>query len=236
MSIANRQEARSSALLGFGVPRTSAALACADDGTILSARSALRGWTQGLPVEARPDDFADLLAREGFGEAIALRELLPLVYSDLKRIAHRQLLRHVRGATMSTTVLVHETWARLASAPGAAPLERAHFVSLCARVMRQVIIDHARARSADKRGGGAEDVDVADAQVTVDAQGSVLLTLAEALEDLARSDVRLARLIEQHWFIGLEPEELAALNALSLRSVQRELKRARAWLRELLGP
>ena len=102
--------------------------------------------------------------------------------------------------------------------------------------MRQVIIDHARARGAEKRGGGVEGVDVADAQVAVDAPGLALLTLAEALEDLAASDARLARLIEQHWFVGLEPEEIADLHGLSLRSVQRELKRARAWLCELLEP
>ena len=110
-------------------------------------------------MDASRDDFAERLEREGYGEALALRELLPLVYSDLKRIAHRQLLRQVRGATMSTTVLVHETWARLATAPAAAPLERAHFIALCARVMRQVIIDHARARGAEKRGGGVEGID-----------------------------------------------------------------------------
>ncbi len=182
------------------------------------------------------DDFAERLEREGFGEAPALRELLPLVYADLKRIAHRQLLRQVRGATMSTTVLVHETWARLAAASRAAPLERAHFIALCARVMRQVIIDHARARGAEKRGGGVEGFEVADAQVAVDAQGHALLMLAEALENLARSDERLARLIEQHWFVGLDADEIADLHGLSLRSVQRELKRARAWLCELLEP
>lgn len=189
-----------------------------------------------IPGEAMPGDLAERLALEGYGEAVALRELLPMVYADLKRIAHRQLLRQVRGATMSTTVLVHETYARLAAAPGSAPVGRDHFVSLCARVMRQVIIDHARARGAEKRGAGTEHQDILDSDATADSQGPALLALAEALDDLASADMRLARLIEQHWFIGLSPEELADLHGLSLRSVQRELKRARAWLVELLAP
>lgn len=182
------------------------------------------------------EDLAERLAREGYGEAGSLRELLPLVYTDLKRIAHFQLLKHVRGSTMSTTVLVHETWARLAGATGRAPIEREHFVSLCARVMRQVVIDHARAASAEKRGGGVAHADLQDVVASVDPPAHSLLVLAEALESLQQADPRLARLIEQHWFIGLEVEELATLHGFTLRTAQRELKRARAWLAELLGP
>ncbi len=181
-------------------------------------------------------DLAERLAREGYGEAGSLRELLPLVYSDLKRIAHFQLLRHVRGSTMSTTVLVHETWARLAGASARAPIEREHFVSLCARVMRQVVIDHARASSAEKRGGGAVHVELQDAAATAEAPAHSLVVLAEALESLQDADPRLARLVEQHWLIGLEVEELAEIHHFSLRTAQRELKRARAWLAELLLP
>lgn len=187
-------------------------------------------------MDVDSEDLAERLAREGYGEAGPLRELLPLVYADLKRIAHFQLLRHVRGSTLSTTVLVHETWARLAGAPGRAPIEREHFVSLCARVMRQVVIDHARAASADKRGGGAVHVELQDVAAAAEPPAHALLVLAEALESLQEVDPRLARLVEQHWFIGLEAEELATLHDFSLRTAQRELKRARAWLAELLGP
>ncbi len=192
----------------------------------------------GRAADARMDDtdidFAVRLEREGLGEAVALRELLPMVYTDLKRIAHRQLLRSAGGATMSTTVLVHETWARIAASSSAPPGGREHFVSLCARIMRQIVIDHARARSAEKRGGGLDPAELSEHDGADDPHGVPLLDLAEALEDLADADPRLLRLVEQHWFLGLDPEELAAVHGLSLRSVQRELKRARAWLAGLL--
>lgn len=177
------------------------------------------------------DDLAGQLEREGHGDAVALRELLPAVYADLKRIAHRQLLRGVGGPTLSTTVVVHEAWARIADA---APCSRAHFVSLCARVMRQVIVDHVRTRMALKRGGGIDADLLADDEGDAVPQATSLLFLAEALEALERSDPRLVRMIEQHGLLGLDADELARLHGLSPRSVQRELKRARAWLATLL--
>lgn len=187
------------------------------------------------PMAATPTELALQLEREGFASAEELDALLPAVYEDLKRIAHRQLLRHVPGATLSTTVLVHETWARLA-ANGEGRFTRAHLLSLGARVMRQVVVDHARARGADKRGGDLRRVELGDDDARDDSQGHALIHLGEALDTLAQADPRLLRLIEQHWFIGLEPEELASLHQVSLRTIQRELKRARAWLAELLAP
>ena len=186
-------------------------------------------------MAATPTDFALQLEREGFAAAAELDELLPAVYADLKRIAHHQLLRHVPGATLSTTVLVHETWARLA-VHGEGRLTRAHLLALGARVMRQVVVDHARGRAAGKRGGGLHRVEFDDDDARDESQGQALLILGEALETLEGADPRLLRLIEQHWFIGLEPEELATLHEVSLRTIQRELKRARAWLAELLAP
>jgi len=183
-----------------------------------------------------PDqDLAERLSDEGFGDAADLRNLLPTVYADLKRIAHRQLFRNVRGATLSTTVLVHETYARIAQSQPSPALDRTHFIALCARVMRQVIIDHLRARGADKRGGGEARLPLLDRDISEEAGGNALLAMAEALGTLAASDARLARLIELHWFIGLEPEELAVIQGVTLRTIQRELKRARAWLGELLA-
>ena len=179
---------------------------------------------------------AERLAREGFADAVELRALLPDVYAELKRIAHAQLFRRVPGATLSTTVLVHETYTRLAERGGAQPLARAHFLALSARVMRQIVVDHARTRGADKRGGDATRVEWNDEHVRGDTQDQALLALAGALDTLETADPRLVRMIEQHWFIGLEANELADLHALSLRTVQRELKRARAWLADLLAP
>jgi len=185
-----------------------------------------------MPIEV--SDLADRLSAEGYGDEADLRELLPSVYADLKRIAHRQLFRSVQGATLSTTVLVHETYARIAERPGRS-LSREHFISLCARVMRQVVIDHLRAHGADKRSGGAR-LELLDSDAPDEPQFQSLLQIAEALDALAESDARLARLIEHHWFLGLEPDELAAVHGVTLRTIQRELKRARAWLGELLVP
>lgn len=179
-------------------------------------------------------ELAERLAQEGYGDAFELRALLPEVYADLKRIAHRQLFRRVPGASLSTTVLVHEAYARLAERGADRQLTREHFLALCARVMRQVVVDHARMRGADKRGGDRVQVDLVESDGHVEPQDQALMVLADALDTLERVDARLVRLIEQHWFIGLEADELAALHEVSLRTVQRELKRARAWLAELL--
>lgn len=179
-------------------------------------------------------ELADRLAEEGYGDAVELRALLPEVYADLKRIAHRQLFRRVPGATLSTTVLVHEAYARLAERGADLALTRAHFLALSARVMRQVVVDHARTRGAEKRGGDRAQVDLIEGDSRVESQGQALMVLADALDTLEHLDPRLVRLIEQHWFIGLEPEELATLHEVSLRTIQRELKRARVWLIELL--
>ncbi len=187
-----------------------------------------------MPVE--PADLAERLADEGYGDATDLRELLPTVYSDLKRIAHRQLFRQVPGATLSTTVLVHEAYARLGRDPDRALSSRGHFIALCARVMRQIIVDHARVRSAMKRGGGEAALELLDKDAVDPSQIHALLDFTEALEALATSDPRLAQLIEEHWFLGLEPDELADLHEVTLRTVQRGLKRARAWIGELLVP
>jgi RNA polymerase sigma factor (TIGR02999 family) len=185
-------------------------------------------------VEPIAAELIGQLAEQGYADALELDALLPTVYADLKRIAHRQLLRRMPNATLSTTALVHETYARLAGRDAQLRLSRAHFLALCARVMRQIVIDNARARGAQKRGGGALDVEIGEHDATFDAQTQSLLALGTALDEIERVDPRLSRLIEQHWFIGLEAEELASLHAVSLRTIQRELKRARAWLAGIL--
>lgn len=187
-------------------------------------------------MAATSTEFTHKLVDEGFASEEQLDALLPLVYADLKRIAHGQLLRHVPGATMSTTVLVHETWARLAERSANLKLTQMHFLSLCARVMRQVIVDHARTRAADKRGGALARVELRDSDAGEDGQAEALILLAAALDSLEHQDRRLVRLIEQHWFIGLNVDELAALYGVTARTIQRELKRARAWVAALLLP
>lgn len=187
-------------------------------------------------MHVEPAELAERLADEGYGDAATLRDLLPFVYEDLKRIAHRQLLRSLCGATLSTTVLVHEAYARVAQHRADRAPDRAHFIALCARVMRQVVIDHLRAKGAGKRGRGAAVLELLDGDARDEPTFQALLAFVQAFDGLAAADPRLARLIEQHWFIGLDPPELATLHGVTLRTIQRELKRARAWLGELLVP
>ena len=179
------------------------------------------------------EQLADRLSAEGFGDSADLHALLPSIYADLKRVAHRQLFRHLHGPTLSTTVLVHEAYSRLAQG-GARHISRTHFFALSARVMRQVMIDHARARAAGKRGGATFGLHEADAAEASSFQA--LLAFAQDLAALDRADPRLARLIEQHWFLGMDSTELAALHGTTQRTIQRELQRARAWIGELLAP
>lgn len=180
------------------------------------------------------DQLADCLCAEGFGDSADLHALLPSIYADLKRVAHRQLFRHLHGPTLSTTVLVHEAYSRLVQGDRARHLSRTHFFALSARVMRQVMIDHARARATGKRGGATLGLHETDAAETSPFQA--LLAFAQDLAALDRADPRLARLIEQHWFLGMDSAELAALHGTTQRTIQRDLRRARAWIGELLAP
>lgn len=175
------------------------------------------------------------LAREGIAARDELAALLPVVYLELKRIAHGQMLRLVAGSTLSTTVLVHETYLRLAERNPELRLSRSHFVSLCARVMRQVVADHAREQFAEKRGGDRPTMALRDTDAASHASAHALASLAIALDTLSQADPPLVRLIEQHWFLGLDSEELAKLHQVSQRTIQRDLRRARAWVADLLA-
>jgi RNA polymerase sigma factor (TIGR02999 family) len=161
--------------------------------------------------------------------------LLPAVYDELKRIAHRQLARARPGATLSTTVLVHEVYERLSGAQALPTGDRAHFFSLCARAMRQVIIDHARERGALKRGEGQLVYELADHDAPDLDQPDAIVALEQALCALESLDPRLVRLIELRLFAGLEPAAIAELGGTTVRTVQRDWQRARAWLARALA-
>ncbi len=159
-------------------------------------------------------------------------DLLPKVYQDLKRMAHRQLARLRPGDTLSTTALVHETYERLA--PGAGKnlgiASREHLMALCARAMRQILIDHARERAAAKRGGGAGAITLSDHDLVDSDSPQALIALDQALQQLEAQDPGLVRLIELRVFAGLDSEQLADLLGVTVRTVQRDWLRARAWV------
>jgi RNA polymerase sigma factor (TIGR02999 family) len=181
-------------------------------------------------VHGRDDDsITRIIAACAGDDGALLSRVFPLVYEELRRIAHRALLRARGSATLSTTALVNETYLKLA---GHADLDlegRKHLFALCACAMRQIVVDHARRRHADKRGGEpAWSLDTLDAD-SADRPETVV-ALDEAVTALAERDPRLVRLIEYRVFGGLDSAEIAELLGLSPRSVQREWLRARAWV------
>lgn len=162
-------------------------------------------------------------------------ELLPLVYTELKRIAARELRGERPGHTLCTTALVHEAWVELAKLRRIQWQNHSHYLALAAQAMRRVLIDHAVARRAQKRGGGRHVETLADdALATVQGREAELLDLDEALERLAALDPRQARVVECRFYGGMSIDETAEALDVSPATVKREWTVARAWLnREL---
>ena len=162
-------------------------------------------------------------------------DLLPLVYGELKRIAARQLRRERPDHTLSTTALVHEAWLELSNLDRIKWQNRNHYLAIAAQAMRRVLIDHAVARRAQKRGGGHDVATLEDdAVLLVDGPAEELLDLDHALQRLSAIDERQGRIVECRFFGGMSIEETAEALELSPATVKREWALARAWLnREL---
>lgn len=167
------------------------------------------------------------------GDRAALDRLLPLVYDELAGLAHQALHRERVGHTLQTRALVHEVYVRLVDAD-VAWQDRAHFLAVAARTMRRVLVDHARARRRQKRGGGAVRVDLDAAALPVDPPEADILDLNDALERLAAFDARKSAIVELHYFGGLSYDETAEAVGVSAATVDRELRLAKAWLRHEL--
>ncbi|MEO8430800.1 MAG: ECF-type sigma factor [Acidobacteriota bacterium] len=168
------------------------------------------------------------------GDRDAVERLLPLVYGELRRHAAHLFRRERSDHTLQPTAVVHEAWLRM---PPSGPWSnRSQFFAVAGRLMREVLIDHARRRAAAKRGGGATRL-AFDGEVETPAgeKGVDLLALDEALERLDAVDQRQARVVELRYFAGLSIEETAEALAISPATVKREWQMARAWLREALG-
>ncbi|MEO7064620.1 MAG: ECF-type sigma factor [Dokdonella sp.] len=162
-------------------------------------------------------------------------QLFVLVYDELRRIARCQR-RGVGGApTLNTTALVHETWLKLAPTPQAAGLSRTHFLSLAARAMRQVLVDHARGRACLKRGGDIAFTDPSEDLKDVSGDMVDLLALDQALAELTALDARAGEVVEWHVFGGLGLDEIAELQGVVVRTSYRDWRRARAFLGQRLG-
>ena len=164
----------------------------------------------------------------------SLDALMPIVYGELRRIAHAQLSRD-RGSTLATTGLVHEVYLRLTGSLSAASIDRVHVIALAAVAMRQVIVDRAKARRRLKRGGTGYHVTLDEEAIAVEDQSEALLEIHDAVDRLASIDERLARVVVLRFFGGMRPEAIAQVNGVTVRTVERDWAKARMLLRELLA-
>lgn len=181
-----------------------------------------------------PQEVTQLLADWGKGDRSALDKLLPLVHSELRRIAQRQMSQERPGHTLQATALVNEAYLKLAGQQKFEWQNRAHFFAVCAQVMRHILIDHARAHGREKRGGGAIQVSLNDALVVGDDQAAHFIALDEALRVLERLDPQKGKIVELRYFGGLSIEEAAEVLNVSPRTVRREWQRAKAWLYRMM--
>ena len=183
------------------------------------------------------DDVTHLLARWSNGDGEALREVMPLVYAELHRLAAHALQGERRDHTLQTTALVNEAYLRLASVRlPPAWNDRVHFFAVAVRVMRRILVDHARRLAAARRGGGAIRIELPEAVATFPTPPEELLALDEALDSLAAIDPRKARVVELRFLGGLTAEETARVLAVSVPTVLLDTRLARAWLYAHLHP
>ena len=187
------------------------------------------------PPSPSPSDVTRLLRQWGEGDEHALNRLMPLMYDELRRLAHQRLRRDESDRSLNTTALVHDAYVKLVDVRQARFQDRAHFLAMASRVMRRLLIDQARARRAAKRGGAAGAVELDEALQIPERQGEALVGLDEALTRLETLDPRQGQIVEQRYFGGLTLEETAEALGVSLATVKRELRFAHAWLAAELG-
>lgn len=171
-----------------------------------------------------------LLQRWADGDRAAFDRLVPIVYEELRRLAHERRRRERSDLSVNTTGLVHEAYLKLVDLRQARFRDRAHFLAMACRVMRRLLVDHARARKAGKRGNDAAPLELDEALCMSHENAAVLADLNDALERLEAVDSRVSRVLEQHYFGGLTLEETAEALGVSLATVKRDLRFARAWL------
>jgi RNA polymerase sigma factor (TIGR02999 family) len=172
----------------------------------------------------------DLLTRWSEGDDAALAELTPLVYEELRRLAHRQMGGERTDHTLQTTALVSEAYLRLADQTNPRWQNRAHFFAVAARAMRQILVSYARSQRAEKRGGGALKIELDEAALVSPEESKQIVDLHEALETLATLDSRKAQVVELKYFGGLNYDEMAEVLKISRVTVRRDWEFARLWL------
>jgi len=169
------------------------------------------------------------------GDQAAVSELIPLVYKELRGLAHRYMSHERPEHTLQTTALIHEAYLRLVDQRRARWQNRTHFFAVAAQVMRRILVDYARSRGYQKRGGAAAKAPFEETAIIAPERDQELLALDSALAKLAAFDPRKARVVELRYFGGLEAQEIAEVLDMSAVTVARDWKMAKAWLRQELG-
>ena len=184
-----------------------------------------------------PHAITELLRAWSTGDKNALRHLVPLVYSNLKQLANRQIARSYPGQTLQATALVHEAYLRLADKTELVLNDRVHFYAVAAHVMRGILVDHARAQHATKRGGGAFTIALDEAVALTDEKNVDILALDQALMRLSKLDSQHGKIAELRFFGGLSIDEISDVLQISASTVKRDWVLARTWIRrELTRP
>lgn len=182
-----------------------------------------------------PVEVTQLLHAWGEGDRAALDQLMPLVYGELHRLAQHYLRGERQDHSLQTTALVNEAYLRLVNVRNVQWQDRAHFFAISSRLIRQILVDRARRRGYQKRGGGRKHVELEESAVIDPGRDGELLALDEALEALAEFDERKSRVVELRFFGGLTLEEAAAVLEVSPDTVRRDWRLAKSWLRKYLS-
>ena len=190
----------------------------------------LTGVETGPVSMSSSHDITRLLQQWAGGSSDALEELTPLIYHELRQLADSYLRRESRAQTMQPTALVHEAYLRLVDQHSPDWENRSHFFGIAARIMRQILVDHARSQQSPKRGGALERVSLEDCLNSTTEYSADLISLNDALNELERFDPRKAKIIDLHFFGGLTVQETAAALGISKATVERELRAGEAWL------
>ena len=180
-------------------------------------------------IAPSPKEVTRLLVDWGNGNQAALDQLIPLVNDELRRLAGRYMRRERQDHTLQTSALVNEAYLRLIDQKSVEWQNRAHFFGVAAQLMRRILVDHARSRSRAKRGGNAQMVSLDD-QAVISKEVAEVIALDTALNDLAELDPRKSRIVEMKFFGGLTTEEVAEVLKVTSRTVEREWRKAKAWL------
>ena len=186
-------------------------------------------------MDSQPQLLAQLLQSWCQGRQGAIDELVPMVYDDLRRLAHRYMAGERTGHTLQTTALVNEAYLRLAGSVQGTREDRIHFFAACSRSMRQILVDSARTRQALKRGGEVPQVELQEALAVAGQPSADLVAIDDALNALAAIDARKSQVVELRFFGGLSVQETAEVLKVSVETVHRDWRLAKSWLRRELS-